>query len=799
MQTTSADSDFFLFDGDADLSKLIPQPEFPDPRFHICEDNLGNGIESGVEAALLEAEETGQQGDLLELEQLADLKEKGIIPNDLPIAVILPEARLMNLQEPRQYLVPEKLVNQLQLGMMVRVRLAGKLINGWVISILPPQPVTKRLGQVEKIVGRIALLRPEIYQFCQIAAEFYCGSLVSILKRAIPTRHARVEKEFLKERPDFLEQIATFHLDSQVANPLATELSVLRSGNEAIGGEEASDEAGYIESPPVCKANSVGQAQNNQQNKKVYRLIPEPGFKIAVKQLKDLVFAGLQEYNFASWAASGAAEDLEKCLPTAVLLFPELRTAKQFYQWLCTELPENIQTQIAFYHGSLSIEERYKIFLKALAGEIRLVVGLRSAVFLPLPNLKRIVIWDDGSDHYREDNQPYWHTREIAQIRAYLAGAEYTLAGFTVSVPGAALCDDGGSLGKWLGDTAVAEFIDCQTELVSSVTSMMADQYYYQQIPSRVMQKIGEALQVGPVLVQVPHRTQVQTWGCARCGERQYCPACKAVLQVVRTATKHYWQCGHCRLERPPQCLYCGSKQIRTYNRGLAFTMRNLKANFRGVPLVESRAGFSIPKVNTDPQIVVATPGVEPVCASGYALVVVADADLLLSFDQPWTGSEALRRWVNVAALAKPGAPVLILGAIGRELAKVAESGQIFSWAKKQYHERVELGFPPAGRLFSVLADKMTLRRFLYELQWPATDLLGPISTSGGEEKALLRIPCLEGRAPLDRAVSEGEPFLRRIRVDEAKDLVERLYRLRLKAIAGKWGKIQVVADPDDF
>ena len=73
---------------------------------------------------------------------------------------------------------------------------------------------------------------------------------------------------------------------------------------------------------------------------------------------------------------------------------------------------------------------RYRAFLAAARGDVRLVLGTRGAVFAPVADLGLMVVWDEGNDVLAEPRAPYYHAREVAALRASAAHCGLLLAGF---------------------------------------------------------------------------------------------------------------------------------------------------------------------------------------------------------------------------------------------------------------------------------------------------------------------------------------------------------------------------------
>src|SRR6202044_1579582 len=116
------------------------------------------------------------------------------------------------------------------------------------------------------------------------------------------------------------------------------------------------------------------------------------------------------------------------------------------------------------------------------------------------------------------------------------------------------------------------------------------------------------------------------------------------------------------------RCSRCGHPRVRALVTGAGRTAEELGRAFPAVPMLTSGGAQTIPAVPASPALVVATPGAEPGAAGGYAAAVLLDGWVLLGRPGLRATEEALRRWMNAAALVVPAAA-------GGAVAIVADAG----------------------------------------------------------------------------------------------------------------------------
>jgi primosomal protein N' (replication factor Y) len=169
--------------------------------------------------------------------------------------------------------------------------------------------------------------------------------------------------------------------------------------------------------------------------------------------------------------------------------------------------------------------------------------------------------------------------------------------------------------------------------------------------------------------------------------------------------------------------------------------------------------------------IVVATPGAEPVHPDGYAAVLLLDTWLPLARTDLRTNEEALRRWMNAAALSAPGGKVLAVGDPADPVLQALVRWDPGGFALREMAERQSAHLPPASRIATIsgspgaVDDALTL----LELPEPA-EVLGPVPVEGAaepESRVVVRVPRTSGAA-LSDALGE----LQRIRSARKLDAV---------------------------
>jgi primosomal protein N' (replication factor Y) len=301
-------------------------------------------------------------------------------------------------------------------------------------------------------------------------------------------------------------------------------------------------------------------------------------------------------------------------------------------------------------------------------------------------------------------------------------------------------------------------------------------------MPSLALRTARDALARGPVLVQVPRRGYLIGLACAGCRAPARCAACGGPLAVESSGAPA--RCRWCgRHDAEWRCPACGHGRVRAAVAGASRTAEELGRAFPGTRVVVSGGAATVASIPGAPALVVATPGAEPLAEGGYAAAVLLDGWVLLSRPSLAAAQEALRRWLNAAALVAPGpsgGTVILVADAALPTAQALIRWDSVTHAERELAEREALRFPPAVRMAAVTGPAGVVEAFLAEVALPAgAELIGPVALGGGDQdkvQALIRIPRSGGlalaaalRATMAARTARKETGQIRIQLDPAE------------------------------
>lgn len=578
-----------------------------------------------------------------------------------PVARVLIESPLPHLDRPFDYSVPAELDGDAQPGVRVRVKFSGQELGGYILDRVEGSDAGQPLVPLHKVLSPVAVLTPALQELAGRVAARYAGTVSDVLRVAIPPRVVKVEKELAGVEP--AESPAANHdLSGSGWTTYRNGTAFLR--HLASGG-----------SPRAALSALQGFGPDGWP-----RLIAEA--VAAVRQ-------------------SGRG---------AVVVVPDYRDLDRVQAALEDILPADDVARLTADDGQTP---RYRNYLRVLKGSAGVAVGTRSAAYAPVQKLGLVVCWDDGDDLHVEQRSPYAHTREVLLLRAEQEGAACLLAGHARSTEVQRLVDAGWAMPVEAERTVLRRTVPRVLNTADSFEQERDPLARLARLPGAAWRTAKDALERGPVLVQVARAGYAPSLACETCREPARCPSCQGPLAIAGSAAVP--QCRWCSTPAPEwRCMHCNGARLRRGAAGVLRTAEELGRAFPGKAVVTS-SGQNVKATVPDAcALVVATVGAEPVAPGGYAAALLLDGDSLLRRENLRAGEDAVRRWFNAASLVRPATEGGIVVITADDTAAV---GALLRWdpagyAQRELGLRAELQLPPAVRVAAVTGGSTAVGHF---------------------------------------------------------------------------------------
>jgi len=460
-----------------------------------------------------------------------------------------------------------------------------------------------------------------------------------------------------------------------------------------------------------------------------------------------------------------ATEEVIKRGKQAIILVPEIALTPQTVHRFLSRFPG----QVGLVHSKLSEGERYDTWRRARAGLLKVIIGARSALFSPLPNIGLIVADECHDSSYYQADPPFYHAVTAAQMHAGLAGAVCILGSATPTVVQRYQADNtphlSGEAAEGVGVRSIkrlelprrifesglppVQIVDMRDELKAGQRGIF----------SRVLLKeLESTLGRGEQAILFLNRRGTATYiFCRDCGHVLRCPNCDTPL-TLHIEEKERLLCHHCGYERgrPHTCSSCGGRQIREYGLGSERVESEVKALLPQTHTLRwdwetTREKHSHEMILTHftahrADVLIGT----QMLAKGLdlplvTLVGIVLADVGLYLPDPFAGERVFQVLTQVAGRAgrseRGGKVVLQTFDPANQVIQSAARHDANGFYQYEVEQRKRLGYPPFSRLVrleyrhldavSAGSEARQLAGKLGELlvtgRWKQTTLIGPV------------------------------------------------------------------------
>ncbi len=494
-----------------------------------------------------------------------------------------------------QYKVPERLLGTLEVGMCVTVPFgkSNKLIQGYLVGLgeqcnFDPARTKEIAGVVQKGVN----LEDKMIALAGFIKRNYGSTMIQALKTVLPAKQSVKKLEHRcvlrsMTREEIISLLGECERKKQTAKArLLRELVKLeRIPYEWVTGKlnvssatiKGLERAGAIHIEITDSYRNPVKVEDKALQK-----------NILSKSQKNIVDTILQEFDAGvrkpyllhGITGSGKTEvymqliaEVIKRGRQAILLIPEIaltyQTLLRFYK--------RFGDRVSVMNSTLSVGEKYDQCERAKKGEIDVIIGPRSALFTPFPNIGLIVIDEEHEGSYKSEGTPKYHARETAMEVARLHNASLVLGSATPSMEAyyRAMQGEYGlfTLKERLtgGELPTVHVVDLRNELVEGNRSIFS---------RKLQELLKDRLSKGQQsMLFLNRRGYAGFISCRSCGHVMKCPHCDVSLSEHKNGSLMCHYCGYSEA-KPVKCPECGSKYISGFRAGTQQIEEKLKELF---------------------------------------------------------------------------------------------------------------------------------------------------------------------------------------------------------------------------
>ncbi|MEQ9407797.1 MAG: primosomal protein N' [Fuerstiella sp.] len=516
-----------------------------------------------------------QQG----LFEFADLPEwERAAAEDLQIAEVVFN---LPLEKPYSYSIPDEFREVLQTGMRVKAPLgrSNRAVVGYCVNIRQAENVTRQLKPIQEVLDTEPLLNAVMLDLTKWIAERYLCGWGQVLDSVVPAGVRRksgtrlVQSFRLSDRSEALLAVARLPAKQQAV------VDVLRKQGDPVAATR------------LCELADCGPGPLNALRKKGILTAIRIRSDVTGEALdaglptEDLVLNDQQQQTLGQILAavrssrhstmllhgvtgSGKTEVYIRAIREvvsygrqAIVLVPEISLTPQTIRRFRSRF-----RSVAVLHSHMTDAERHWQWQQIARGAVEVVVGARSAVFAPTPNLGLIVIDEEHEPTFKQDSTPRYHAREVARYRCQQEKVPLLLGSATPT------------LESWLRATRRQDQLLSMPDRVAElplppvvIVDTRSDPRINRgaSIGRALFTAIGRALQEkGQVILFLNLRGYSPTVWCRSCGTGVKCPDCDITLTWHRDRQEVVCHSCDYSIPAPEKCPSCESAAVRYFGTG---------------------------------------------------------------------------------------------------------------------------------------------------------------------------------------------------------------------------------------
>lgn len=471
------------------------------------------------------------------------------------------------------YHVPKLLENNIKIGVRVRIPFGNMILDGFVLGISDNSSYdNSKIKDIINVIDEEPVLNKEMLLLGKYMSDNLLASLSSCYQVMLPKALKAEVKSNIKIKYDrYLHRIKSIEeIDRYIGNckyeSQINLLCKLKEGDILITKMSSS----------INTIIKYGFASIIYEECKRYKYDGISNYKrvnLTDKQrlVSDTIISSFGKSDtFLLYGVTGSGKTevymdvIEKAInngKSAIMLVPEIGLTPQ----IVGKFISRFGNVISVLHSKLSDSERYDEYRKITNGESKIVIGTRSAIFVPFNNIGVIIIDEEHTSSYKQDNNPRYSAINVAEWRSKYHNCPLVLGSATPSLESFAKA--GNHVYKLLSLTEraggsvlpIVNIIDMKEE-VKKGNFILSD---------ILKNKIGEVLDRGEqAIILLNRRGYSSTISCKECGYVYKCPNCDITYTYHKSSNNlkcHY--CGY-SMVLPNKCSICGSDNLKDYGLG---------------------------------------------------------------------------------------------------------------------------------------------------------------------------------------------------------------------------------------
>ena len=499
---------------------------------------------------------------------------------------VLVEIKAKAIDKTFTYKVPSNLINDIEIGKRVLVPFGNQKLEGFILQINDNNNFDYELKEIIDIIDEKPVLNKELLQLGKYIKEKTLCNLItayqSMLPKALKAKHkVNINKKYvtylkLNEKYD----------SNLIKNDKQKEIVELLKKGEILKSELKDISLSSINT--LIKNNIITLIKKEEYRLKDDTILEDNRHELNYSQkeaIKEILSEEKRPFLLHGITGSGKTEVYmnvieyyKKQNKTAIVLEPEISLTPQ----LVSIFKKRFGSDVAILHSGLSDGEKYDEWRRIEEKQVSIVIGARSAIFAPLDNIGVIIIDEEHSTTYKQENNPRYNAIDIALYRMKYHKCKLILGSATPSIETYTKANLG-----------IYKLLEMKTRINNNLPKVtlidMKDEYRKGNkiISSLLKEKMIKAINNNEQVMLLLNRRGYSTiTTCKNCGYTLKCPNCDIPLIYHKNSNNsrcHY--CGYA-IKRINECPECKSKDINDSGMGTEKLEQYIINNIEGSKVI---------------------------------------------------------------------------------------------------------------------------------------------------------------------------------------------------------------------
>lgn len=501
------------------------------------------------------------------------------------VARVSVEISNINVDKTFDYFVPFELENKIKVGIRVKVPFATRELEGFVLEIINDSLDSDyELKQIIDVIDNEVVLNEELLELGKFMSEKYFSTLISSYQTMLPKalkaqNRTTINKKFIK----IIEISDEININDHILNSTQSKIIDLLKNKIQI----RKDELNKISASSVktlLKKGILKEKEVEEYRLKEIDVIKQEPFTLTPSQREakeEILNTKSLPKTFLLHGVTGSGktivyieivEEMLKQGKDSIFLVPEISLTPQ----MVYSFKSRFGDEVAVLHSRLSEGEKYDEYRKISSGKVHIVVGARSAVFAPFKDIGVIIIDEEHTTSYKQDNNPKYSAIDIAIERSKFHNCRVILGSATPSLESYAKSIKGLYQRIEL-KTRFNDKVLPKVEIIDMNKERRRGAIFSDKLINEINLRLEKKEQV---ILLLNRRGYASFVTCSNCGHTIKCPHCDITLTYHKSSNT--LRCHYCGYGDKMQevCPKCKEKSMKSLGTGTEKVEEELKKLF---------------------------------------------------------------------------------------------------------------------------------------------------------------------------------------------------------------------------